>query len=57
MRQAAQAEPGGDVVGAHGSQVHGYFCPHSDYLTCPEDDIRKVEAIMTMVSGRVVYKR
>jgi predicted amidohydrolase YtcJ len=28
-----------------------------DYLTCPEDDIRKIEATMTIVGGRVVYKR
>src|SRR5688572_7944130 len=28
-----------------------------DYLTCPEDDIRKIETIMTIVGGRVVYKR
>ena len=28
-----------------------------DYLTCPEDDIRKIEPVMTIVSGRVVYSR
>jgi len=28
-----------------------------DYLTCLEDDIRKIEPVMTIVSGRVVYSR
>ena len=28
-----------------------------DYLTCPEDDIRTIEPIMTIVGGRVVYVR
>ena len=28
-----------------------------DYLTCPEDDIRKIEPVMTIVSGRVVHSR
>jgi len=28
-----------------------------DYLTCPEDDIRKIEPLITIVGGRVVYKR
>lgn len=28
-----------------------------DYLTCPEDDIRRIEPLMTMVAGKVVYER
>jgi predicted amidohydrolase YtcJ len=28
-----------------------------DYLTCPEDDIRRIEPVMTIVSGRVVHSR
>ncbi len=26
-----------------------------DYLTCPEDEIKDIEALMTMVDGKVVY--
>ena len=28
-----------------------------DFLTCPEDDIRRIEPVMTMVGGRVNYHR
>ena len=28
-----------------------------DYLTCPEDRIRDIEAVMTIVDGQVVYAR
>jgi predicted amidohydrolase YtcJ len=28
-----------------------------DYLTCPEDDIRRIESVMTIVGGRAVYSR
>jgi len=28
-----------------------------DILTCPEDQIRDIEAEMTMVGGRVVHER
>jgi predicted amidohydrolase YtcJ len=28
-----------------------------DYLTCPEDDIRTIAPVMTIVGGRVVYVR
>lgn len=28
-----------------------------DYLTCPEDDIRKIEPVMTIVGGRTTYAR
>jgi predicted amidohydrolase YtcJ len=27
-----------------------------DYLTCPEDDIRKIEPLMTVIGGKVVYQ-
>ena len=28
-----------------------------DYLTCPEDEIRSIEPVMTMAGGRVTYSR
>jgi predicted amidohydrolase YtcJ len=28
-----------------------------DYLTCPEEEIRQIEALMTVVGGKVVYTR
>ncbi len=28
-----------------------------DYLTCPEDEIRRIEPVMTIVAGQLVYKR
>jgi predicted amidohydrolase YtcJ len=28
-----------------------------DYLTCPEDEIRDIEALLTVVDGKVVYER
>jgi len=28
-----------------------------DFLTCPEDEIRSIEPVMTVVGGRVVYQR
>mgnify|MGYP001142569627 CR=1 FL=1 len=28
-----------------------------EYLTCPEDEIRDIEALLTMVDGKVVYSR
>jgi predicted amidohydrolase YtcJ len=28
-----------------------------DYLTCPEDEIKDIEALMTVVDGKVVYER
>ncbi len=28
-----------------------------DYLTCPEEEIRRIKVQMTMVDGRIVYKR
>lgn len=28
-----------------------------DYLTCPEDEIKDIEALMTVMDGRVVYER
>ena len=28
-----------------------------DFLTCPEDEIRSIEPVMTIVGGRVVYER
>jgi predicted amidohydrolase YtcJ len=28
-----------------------------DYMQCPEDEIRDIEALLTMVGGRVVYER
>ena len=28
-----------------------------DYLTCPEDDIRKIEPVMTIVGGRITFQR
>jgi len=28
---------------------------NADYLTVPEDQIRSIEAVLTMVGGRVVY--
>jgi predicted amidohydrolase YtcJ len=28
-----------------------------DYLTCPEDEIKDIEALLTVVGGRVVYER
>ena len=28
-----------------------------DYLTCPEDEIRRIKVTMTMVDGRIVYQR
>jgi hypothetical protein len=28
-----------------------------DYLTCAEDDVRKIEPVMTIVGGRTVYPR
>ena len=28
-----------------------------DYLTCPEDEIRRIEPVMTIVGGRTMYSR
>jgi predicted amidohydrolase YtcJ len=28
-----------------------------DYLTCPVDQIKDIEALLTVVGGRVVYER
>jgi predicted amidohydrolase YtcJ len=28
-----------------------------DYLTCPEDEIRNIAPVLTMVGGNVVYQR
>lgn len=28
-----------------------------DYLTCPENDIRRIQVVLTMVGGKVVYER
>ena len=28
-----------------------------DYLTCAEDDIRAIEPVMTILDGKVVYRR
>jgi predicted amidohydrolase YtcJ len=28
-----------------------------DYLTCPEEEIRAIKVLMTMVNGKVVYER
>jgi predicted amidohydrolase YtcJ len=28
-----------------------------DYFTCPEDDIRKIRPEMTVLDGKVVYRR
>jgi predicted amidohydrolase YtcJ len=28
---------------------------NADYLTVPEDQIRSIESVLTMVGGRVVY--
>jgi predicted amidohydrolase YtcJ len=28
-----------------------------DFLMCPEDEIRKIEPLMTIVGGKVVYQR
>ena len=28
-----------------------------DFLTCSEDDIRKIEPLMTIVGGKEVYRR
>ncbi len=28
-----------------------------DYLTCPEDDIRRSEPLMTILDGRIVYRK
>jgi predicted amidohydrolase YtcJ len=30
---------------------------NKDYLTCPEDEIRDIDALMTVMDGRVVYER
>jgi predicted amidohydrolase YtcJ len=28
-----------------------------DYLTCPEDQIREIEPVMTIVAGKIVFER
>ncbi|MFN3325039.1 MAG: amidohydrolase [Bryobacteraceae bacterium] len=28
-----------------------------DYLTCPEDEIRRIEPLMTVIDGKIVYRR
>ncbi len=28
-----------------------------DYLTCPEDEIAQIEALMTVVGGKIVFER
>jgi hypothetical protein len=28
-----------------------------DYLTCPEDEIRRIETVMTVIGGKIVYSR
>jgi predicted amidohydrolase YtcJ len=28
-----------------------------DYLTCPEDEIRQIEPLMTIIGGKVLYER
>ncbi len=28
-----------------------------DYLTCPEDEIAQIEALMTLVGGKIVFER
>src|SRR5262249_35172988 len=27
-----------------------------DYLTCPEDEIRRIEPVMTIIDGKIVYQ-
>jgi predicted amidohydrolase YtcJ len=28
-----------------------------DYLTCPEDDIKNIEPVMTILDGKIVYRK
>jgi predicted amidohydrolase YtcJ len=28
-----------------------------DYLTCPEDEIRNIRPVMTILNGKIVYRR
>ena len=30
---------------------------NQDYLTCPEDDIKNIEPVMTILDGKIVYRR
>jgi predicted amidohydrolase YtcJ len=51
--QHAEKDRGSVEVGKLGD----FVVVDRDYLTCPEDDIRKIEPVMTIVGGRVVYSR
>lgn len=51
--QHAERDRGSVEIGKLGDLV----VVDRDYLTCPEDDIRKIEPVMTIVGGRPVYLR
>jgi predicted amidohydrolase YtcJ len=51
--QHAERDRGSVEVGKLGDLV----VVDRDYLTCPEDDIRQIEPVMTIVGGRLVYVR
>jgi predicted amidohydrolase YtcJ len=51
--QHAERDRGSVEIGKLGDLV----VVDRDYLTCPEDDIRKIEPVMTIVGGRLVYVR
>jgi hypothetical protein len=51
--QHSEKERGSIEVGKLGD----FVVVDRDYLTCPEDDIRKMEPVMTIVAGRTTYTR
>ena len=51
--QHAEKDRGSVEVGKLGDLV----VIDRDLLTCPEDDIRKIEPVMTIVGGRIIYRR
>ena len=51
--QHAERDRGSIEIGKLGDLV----VVDRDYLTCPEDDIRTIEPVMTIVGGRLVYAR
>jgi predicted amidohydrolase YtcJ len=51
--QHAETDRGSVEVGKLGDLV----VIDRDFLTCPEDDIRSIEPVMTIVGGRVIYRR